>query len=172
MAFLPVPITVLVLILKAAQDKGIAHPSPVLVDEEDLEEKGRGEESRVAGTEKGTAPSRIKGEPTTGFGPTPVSEREIIVTALFIIVPSLLLTWEQGIRTAQAFYRPAPGQPQPWVSPFHVPTFIGLDCLLTVPLQYMSKATFWVSIFAVEWIAVLILGFAVLPRRFSHLKLV
>ena len=115
MAFLPTPITILVLVLKAAQDKGIAHPSPVMVDE-DPEERG-GEASREARTEKGTGRSRIKGEPATGFGPTPVSERGILETAFSIVAPSLLLTWEQGIRTAQAFYRPVPGQLQPWVSP-------------------------------------------------------
>ena len=168
MAFLPVPITILVLVLKAVQGKGIAHPSPVVV--EDDPEVGEGEASSQIKTEKETASSRAKGEPTTGFGPTPVSEREIYETAFFIIVPSLLLTWEQGIRTAQAFYRPALGQIPPWVSRrapllcFERP----VDCVV----QYMSKATFWVSIFAVEWIAVVLLGFAVLPRRFSHLKLV
>ena len=128
MAFLPIPITVLVIILKAAQDKGIAHPSPVVVDE-DPEERER-EGSRGARTEKGTALSRIKGEPATGFGPTPVSEREILLTAFFIIVPSLLMTWEQGVRTAQAIYHPVPGQPQPWVSPSMSPLH-RLYCLLT-----------------------------------------
>jgi hypothetical protein len=112
MAFLPAPITALVLALKAVQDKGIAHPSPAVV-EEDPEE---GEGSSEGKAEKAATPPRVKGEPVTGFGPKPVSEREILETAFSIIVPSLLLTWEQGIRTAQAFYRPTPGQPQPWVS--------------------------------------------------------
>ena len=165
MAFLPTPITILVLVLKAVQDKGMVHPSPVVVDEDP--EEGATEESQAARTEKGP---RVKGEPATGFGPTPVSEREILETAFFIVVPSLLLTWEQGIRTAQAIYRPAPRQLQPWVSPSCSRPLVEL--LVNRAVQYMSKATFWVSIFAVEWIAVLILGFAVLPRRFSHLKLV
>lgn len=115
MAFLPIPITILVLVLKAVQDKGIAQPSSVVVDEDPEEREG--EKSREARTEKGTAPPRIKGEPATGFGPAPLSERDILVTALIIILPSMLVTWEQGIRTAQVFYRPVPGQPQPWVSP-------------------------------------------------------
>ena len=134
MAFLPIPITILVLVLKAVQDKGIAHPSQVVVD------KDPEEEEREARTEKGTAP-RVKGEPATGFGPTPVSEREILVTAFFIIVPSLLLTWEQGIRTAQAFYRPNPGQPQPWVSPFMFP-LRRLDHLLTAPSSTCPRRPF------------------------------
>ena len=83
--------------------------------DEDPEER-EGEESGRARPEKGTTPSRVKGEPATGFGPAPVSGREVSETAFSIIVPSLLLTWEQGIRTAQSFYHPAPGQPQPWVS--------------------------------------------------------
>ena len=115
MAFLPIPITILVLVLKAVQDKGKAQPSSVVVDEDPEEREG--EKSPEARTEKGTTPPRIKGEPATGFGPAPVSEREILVTACIIILPSILMTWEQGIRTAQVFYRPVPGQPQPWVSP-------------------------------------------------------
>jgi len=114
-AFLPIPITILVLVLKAVQDKGTAQPSSVMVDEDPEEREG--DKSHEARSEKGTVPSRIKGEPATGFGPAPVSEREILETAFIIILPSMLMTWEQGIRTAQVFYRPAPGQPQPWVSP-------------------------------------------------------
>ena len=115
MAFLPIPITILVLVLKVAQDKGIAQPSSVMVDEDPEEREG--EKSCKAKTKKGTAPPRIKGEPATGFGPAPVSEGDILVTACFIIAPSLLMTCEQTIRTAQAFYRPVIGRPQPWVSP-------------------------------------------------------
>ena len=139
MAFLPIPITVLVIILKAAQDKGTSHPSPIVVDE-DPEERER-EGSRGARTEKGAALSRIKGEPATGFGPTPVSEREILLTAFFIIVPSLLMTWEQGIRTAQVIYRPIPGQPQPWVSLSMFPLHL-LYRLLTAPSSTCPRRPF------------------------------
>ena len=139
MAFLPIPITILVLVLKAAQDKGIAQPSSVIV-EEDPEER-EGESSREERTEKGAAPSRVKGEPATGFGPAPVSEREILVTSSIIVVPSLLMTWEQGIRTAQVFYRPVPGQPQPWVSPSYLSLY-GLDHRLTVPSSTCPRQPF------------------------------
>ena len=54
MAFLPIPITILVLVLKAVQDKGIARPSSVIVEEDPEEREER--------TEKGTAPSRSKGD--------------------------------------------------------------------------------------------------------------
>ena len=137
MAFLPIPITILVLVLKAVQDKGIARPSSVLV-EEDPEER-EGEESREERTEKGTVPSRTKGEPATGFGPAPVSEREILETVLIIIVPSLLMTWEQGIRTAQVFYRPVPGQSQPWVSPSYSHSMVWTTCSPCPPVHVQGN---------------------------------
>ncbi len=74
MAFLPTPITILVHVLKAVQDKGMAQPSSAMVDEDT--EGREGEKLREVSTEKWTAPSQIKGEPATGFGLASVSERE------------------------------------------------------------------------------------------------
>jgi hypothetical protein len=59
---------------------------------------------------------RVKGEPESGFGPAPVTLREILETAAIIAVPAALLTIEQGIRCAQAYYVPEAGASTPWVS--------------------------------------------------------
>ena len=93
MAFLPILITILVLVLKAAQDEDIAHPSPVMFDDE----RGRNHVRRGPRAMGITLKTRTH----NWSGPAPVSERGILVTAFFVIVPSLLVTWEQGIRTAQ-----------------------------------------------------------------------
>ena len=56
-----------------------------------------------------------KGEPESGFGETPVTRNEILKTAAIIVIPAFLMTFEQGVRTAQAFYV-SDGGDIPWVS--------------------------------------------------------
>jgi hypothetical protein len=68
----------------------------------------------------------LKGEPETGFGATPVTRREILKTAAIIIIPAILMTFEQGVRTAQGFYV-ANGGAIPWVSSFHFPLVPSLN---------------------------------------------
>ncbi|KAG8840937.1 hypothetical protein FRB91_005513, partial [Serendipita sp. 411] len=77
--------------------------------------KANGIEKKEEGL-TGRERERVKGEPTTGFGRTPVGQREIWETALVILIPGVLLTFEQGIRTSQAFYTPKVGRSPPWVS--------------------------------------------------------
>ncbi|KAG8830265.1 hypothetical protein FRC18_008357 [Serendipita sp. 400] len=94
---------------------------------------------------------RTLGEPESGFGPVPVGRNQILESAAVILLPAVLLTFEQGVRCVQAFYVHKPGDAIPW---------------------YMTKGAFWVCIFGLEILSVLVLGLATLPRRFSHLKLV
>lgn len=58
-----------------------------------------------------------QGEPLTGFGERPGNKIQVLETSLCIVVPSLLLTWEQSIRCAQSFYVSSEGADMPWVSP-------------------------------------------------------
>jgi hypothetical protein len=70
---------------------------------------------------------RVKGEPKSGFGLAPVLIHEILETAAVIVVPAVLLTIEQGIRCAQAYYVPEVGAPIPWVSILHFVPFMTSD---------------------------------------------
>ncbi|PVG00643.1 hypothetical protein CPB86DRAFT_782478 [Serendipita vermifera] len=181
LAFLPIPVVLLVLLLKAMSPGGLDKDEPLAERDEDpeaaedearqkKETAGNANEGQAAGVDGGEDRSNddsqkgltkekrknpdgrpyIRGEPKTGFGPKPVTKREILETALFILIPGALLTFEQGIRCTQAFHTPKPGAPTPW---------------------YMTKPAFWTCIFTAELIAVVIFGFAVLPRRFSHLRI-
>ncbi|CAG7851185.1 SubName: Full=Uncharacterized protein {ECO:0000313/EMBL:CCA75519.1} [Serendipita indica DSM 11827] len=160
LAFLPIPIVLLVLILKALAPGGLDKPEPLAEGDADPEADAdaRLEKERILHA-NGTKPnpeaketakgghmsgkvSKVtnqplaRGEPKTGFGPTPVGKKEILETALFIIIPGVLLTFEQGVRCAQAFHVPKFGEKTPW---------------------YMTKAAFWVCIFGFEIISVFIL---------------
>lgn len=68
----------------------------------------------------------LKGEPETGFGLTPVTRKEILKTAAVIVIPAILMTFEQGVRTAQAFYV-ADGGDIHWVSSFHPPSIRSIN---------------------------------------------
>jgi hypothetical protein len=57
----------------------------------------------------------LKGEPESGFGAPPTTRREVLKTTANIIVPATLMTFEQDVGTAQAFYV-ADGGAVPWVS--------------------------------------------------------
>jgi hypothetical protein len=119
--FIPIPIVLVVLALKAASPGGL-NKSEKLAEADDDTEANR-DESRIQNgngekpttTTPFTTSGRIKGEPKTGFGPTPVGEREILETALVILIPAALLTFEQGVRCAQAFHVPKAGEKTPWV---------------------------------------------------------
>jgi hypothetical protein len=124
--FIPIPIVLVVLALKAASPGGLSK-SEKLAEADDDTEANMDESHNHNGnsanhTEKPARPSttsdRIKGEPKTGFGPTPVGEKEILETALVILIPAALLTFEQGVRCAQAFHVPKPGEKTPWVRVF------------------------------------------------------
>ncbi|KAG8812780.1 hypothetical protein FRC17_001826, partial [Serendipita sp. 399] len=52
--------------------------------------------------------------PDTGIGATPMSSRGILENAAVILIPSILLTIEQGIRVAQIHYLPHPPVSLPW----------------------------------------------------------
>ncbi|KAG8832166.1 hypothetical protein FRC17_001873 [Serendipita sp. 399] len=219
--FVPIPVVLLVLLLKAASPGGLAGPTVIitddveglkttitaakgpnetvelqriqtenmsgdlvgadrvtLVDEEQqrqnrpstsLNEKEKHQQETVASVAVDADPNdnendknptvsgamatwvRALGEPESGFGPVPVGRTEILKSAAVIVVPAALLTLEQCVRCAQGFYVHKPGNPTPW---------------------FMSKATFWIFIFGMEIVAILVLGLAALPRRFSHLKLI
>ncbi|PVG00644.1 hypothetical protein CPB86DRAFT_782479 [Serendipita vermifera] len=188
--FIPIVIVSLVLVLKATSPGGLSAPQ---VLSEDLEldaqnaegQSGRpssserpatGDNATVVGNDSASAlaaddntlsgayekkknPSEQSvvvhtsraGEPETGFGPVPVTRKDILENAAVIVIPAILLTFEQGIRTAQAFYVPKLGHATPW---------------------YMTKPAFWICIFGFEVIAASIFGLAVLPRRFSHLRVI
>lgn len=125
LAFVPVPIVLLVLILKAFSPGGLAKEETLAEGDDDPEaivDEARATTGNQVVNGKAevnngkTGPlHRVKGEPKTGFGPKPVGEREIIETALLITVPASLLTFEQGVRCGQAFYTPRPGETTPWV---------------------------------------------------------
>ncbi|KAG8754592.1 hypothetical protein FRC14_004928 [Serendipita sp. 396] len=173
LAFLPIPIVLVVLLLQRltpsptpspGAESGLEKGQVVLAegdadpeaDNDAVAATSNGKPNGIEKKEEGLTGceherERVKGEPTTGFGRTPVGQREIWETALVILIPGVLLTFEQGIRTSQAFYTPKVGRSPPW---------------------YLSKATFWTCIFAFELVSVLIFGLAVLPRRFSHLKII
>jgi hypothetical protein len=128
-AFFPIPITLLALLLKTMGPGGFSAPQQFGEQDDDEEamadeRKANGKPEKV-GKINGVVPTktselhdqpRFRGEPMTGYGPTPVTPREIIETAMFIIVPGILLTFEQGVRCAQSFYEPKPGDKIPWVS--------------------------------------------------------
>jgi hypothetical protein len=156
LAFLPVPIVLLVLLLKAMSPGGLDKEEPLAEGDEDPEaaadearekrarnENGVGvggadlvgvdgkplatnaEEGSKDDSQKGLTKEKkitpdgrpyFKGEPKTGFGPTPVGKREILETAMVIIIPGILLTFEQCVRCTQAFHTPKPGAKTPWVS--------------------------------------------------------
>ncbi|KAG8756268.1 hypothetical protein FRC14_003209 [Serendipita sp. 396] len=168
LAFLPIPIVLVVLLLQKFTPTPTPSPGSgsglekgqVELAEGDTDPEAdsdaaaaatsNGKPNEVEKKEEGSTErerERVKGEPKTGFGRTPVGQREIWETALVILIPGVLLTFEQGIRTSQAFYTPKVGRSPPW-------------------------ATFWTCIFAFELVSVLIFGLAVLPRRFSHLKII
>ncbi|KAG8783114.1 hypothetical protein FRC15_005763 [Serendipita sp. 397] len=169
LAFLPIPIVLVVLLLQRltpsptpspGAESGLEKGQVVLAegdadpeaDNDAVAATSNGKPNGIEKKEEGLTGceherERVKGEPTTGFGRTPVGQREIWETALVILIPGVLLTFEQGIRTSQAFYTPKVGRSPPW-------------------------ATFWTCIFAFELVSVLIFGLAVLPRRFSHLKII
>lgn len=64
--------------------------------------------------------------PTTGYGPTPSSGKEIVKNIAVIIIPAVLLTIEQGIRAAQIYYVPKPGVHLPWVRAFVLSSDVSL----------------------------------------------
>jgi hypothetical protein len=76
-------------------------------------------EKKEASSEQNVVVKTLRpGEPDTGFGPVPVTTKDILENAAVIVVPAILLTFEQGIRTAQAFYTHKAGQEIPWVSEY------------------------------------------------------
>jgi len=156
--FVPIPIVLVILLLKAISPGGLVNSEPLAegyTDPEvakdhlsvDLEKKFRlapavsnfngeltndGSTLAVNDAVHGKVNPqwiRVKGEPESGFGPAPVTIREILGTAAIIVVPAILLTIEQGIRCAQAYYVPKAGAPTPWVS-------------ILFLLQFMSSDTF------------------------------
>lgn len=171
--FIPIPVVCIVLGLKMASPGGLNGPNTTISDEEsptnkpnDLEgfelanssgmlsvDNDTLADSATVG-EKKDSPAQVtmrqRGEPETGFGPVPASRKAILETAAVIVIPAILLTFEQGVRTAQAFYVHQPGQAIPW---------------------HMTKAAFWICIFGLEVVSVLIFGLAQLPQRFSHLRI-
>jgi hypothetical protein len=120
LAFIPIVVVALVLVLSGTRTSPPA----------DTEEKGDVDESAIStvqnsrtasfdGTtvdhhaslpeekvESGNAPIKNPHIPKTGYGPTPVTRRELLENAAVIVVPSILLTIEQGIRVAQVYYLP------------------------------------------------------------------
>lgn len=174
--FIPIPIVLMVLILKALSPGGLSQPTPLAEGDADPEAgkpnitvtaaEKRSTEGSVTDVNDETAANsttslgkpgmlvadrpRVKGEPESGFGAAPVTRGEILKTAAIIIIPAILMTFEQAFRTAQGFYV-ADGNEAPW---------------------YMSKAAFWVCVFGMEILVSLTFGLAVLPRRFSHLRIV
>jgi hypothetical protein len=128
LAFLPIPVVLLVLLLQAVSPGGLNRNAPLAEPDNDPEadvegngvknEKKANSAADAVANGRGAQPNRVKGEPTSGFGPSPVTKRDILESALVIIVPAALLTFEQGVRTAQAFYTPPPDGSTPWVSGF------------------------------------------------------
>ncbi|KAG8832165.1 hypothetical protein FRC17_001872 [Serendipita sp. 399] len=130
LAFLPIPIVLLVLLLRYLSPTSAPGRKGQVLAEGDTDPEaanGNGElaaakEEKRNGVANGKPSAgeatfeRVKGEPKTGFGPSPVSEREIWETALVILVPGVLLTLEQAIRCTQGFYTPKVGAKPPWVS--------------------------------------------------------
>lgn len=126
LAFLPIPVVLLVLLLQIMSPGGLDKNAPLAERDDDPEadasENGLKNENNAndivdnVSNGRDERANRIKGEPTSGFGPSPVSKRDILESALIILVPGVLLTFEQGVRTAQAFYTPQPGAATPWVS--------------------------------------------------------
>jgi hypothetical protein len=157
--FIPIPIVLLVLLLKAISPGGLSAPTNLaegttdpesatdLVFQEKARKRGSATVDSV-GDDNTTVPTAatssasfekptsapetltgripLKGEPETGFGATPVTRREILKTAAIIIIPAILMTFEQGVRTAQVFYV-ADGGAIPWVSSFHFPLVPSLN---------------------------------------------
>lgn len=153
LAFLPVPVALLAYIHNQIRESSMRPKDTTAVEYQD---------------DRANAPL-VPGEPKTGFGPKPATRRELLINTMVIVIPSLLLTVEQAIRTAQAFYVPNAS------SIGHLPWVRSLPCtaihdVLTFS-QYMSKAAFYVFIFGMEFLAILILGLAVLPVRFSNVAI-
>jgi hypothetical protein len=124
--FIPIPIVLVVLALKAASPGGLNKSEKLAEADDDTEantdesrnQNGNSEKPTTTTKTPFTTSGRIKGEPKTGFGPTPVGKREILETALIVLIPGALLTFEQGVRCAQAFHVPKAGQKTPWVRDF------------------------------------------------------
>jgi hypothetical protein len=156
--FIPIPIVLLVLLLKVISPGGLSTPTNLaegttdpesatdLVSQEKPSKRNATVDNIGDGNAKVPTPATssasfgkptmgpqtltgrmpLKGEPETGFGATPVTRIEILKTAAIIIIPAILMTFEQGVRTAQAFYV-ADGGDIPWVSSFHFPSIPSLN---------------------------------------------
>lgn len=139
LAFLPTIMVVSLLLLPKTHNEGTATidhaPAGLAL------EQAPNQDNKLPGTEEKSDPTVVKeakgtrksfydverdaintlrpclpGEPWTGFGPKPTLRSELFWNAFTIIVPSLLFTWEQGVRTGQAFFVPTSGLSSlPWV---------------------------------------------------------
>lgn len=176
---MPIPVVALVLGLNATrnsqpvvvEEKGAVEPSapPTVQNSRATSLEGTMvDDTASPPPEKADTPTVAKNPhiPTTGYGPTPLTRRELMENAAVIVAPAMLLTIEQAIRVAQIYYLPTPHESLPWVC--SIPS---TETGESNPLhQYMSKATFWTFIFGLESITISILGLAVLPQRFTHLS--
>ena len=59
--------------------------------------------------------------PKTGYGATPLTRWDLFENAAVIVIPAILLTVEQGIRVAQVYYLPTPGEELPWARTISIP---------------------------------------------------
>ncbi|KAG9050013.1 hypothetical protein FS842_011443 [Serendipita sp. 407] len=167
LAFLPIPVVLLVLVLRRFGSTTAGTADAAVDGEKGVKQN----KAMIPSVESSRAPSseylaverpwlqivlgRTSQNPTnphfpdTGIGATPMTYGGVLENAGVIAIPAVLLTIEQGFRAAQVHYLPHPGVSLPW---------------------YMSKAAFWAPIFGIESIVICFLGFAVLPKRFTHLS--